>query len=608
MPHCFLTLSPFNKPKLLIELLTVGKQNLSVENIIDYVDADIFVYSDLSYEMYLDFGDSEKIQNVSVYINEINEQCTYHDGTIRFYDNAHKARKIFLDCFGFVVIGLIIYMSDGTEISVESQYIPVMVKKGIYNESVKLMINYIYKNQEILLLNGCYGSKDVAGLKENGIKGLETQIILAEEIAALYENSYGYFKTNSRFKLQKLPLIERFEKVQQIDSETIYYITQHPEQLRKVNASSGIYIANSNYYPQKTLFVQNVYSKDIYENRIITGFLKKMVDSVRHIMGQLETLIGKTPRRNEVQDEYINSSGFIFLETRKIISQDYEKLRSLDRKLTRLMGMYNEIFHIAPEHIEGIPKSSAIFRAVPQYNRIYMRIIQWYKFGIYDLSKEKYILSFVKISQIYESYLLTKLINYFKEHGFTFNTSRFCEYPIREKWMHQNTKCNNTFVFSDESQRITLYYQPVIYDNACSEVNGIELYRNNTISINNDDKKEHSGHYYVPDYVLKCEKDNCVKYVIMDAKFSSLRTVRHYYIPGLVYKYLFSLSPIKSNIYISGLCVIYGQCTSGSMVESIYDRQIPGESIKPFVEILPMIAGMNDDKHIEGIETVLKMI
>ncbi len=608
MSRYFLTLKPYGKQSSTIELFTPSNINKDNENVIGQINSDVFIYSDLSYEMELNFDDDIQVQNILVYINEMNEPCTYNDGVISFSDNIYKGRKIFLDCFGFVTINFDIQLIDGTEVNVESKYISVLVKKGNLNESVKLMIRYVYENQEYLLLNGHPRAKDISGLKENGIRGLETQIILAEEIADLYENSYGYFRANSRFKLEKKPIIERIEKLQQVDFATIHYIAQHPEQLRRASINNGICIANKYYYPQKTLIMQNVYSKNIYENRVIIGFLKNMVASIIDMIRQLEELGRNVPKVTEFQDEYINSSNFIFSETKKIILQNYEKLNSLYRRFAWLLGMYNEIFHITVESIESIPKCSAIFKAVPQYNRIYTKIIQWYKFGIYDLTKEKYMLSFIKISQIYESYLLAKFINYFKEQGFVLDNFKLCEYQIRKKWKYRNTKCNNTFEFSDESQRITLYYQPVIYDKDCSDVNGIELYRNNTISISNEKEEERNGYYYVPDYVLKCERDNCVKYIILDAKFSSLSTVQHYYIPSLVYKYLFSISSTSDNANISGLCVIYGQCTKKDVVQSIYNKQIVGRNIRPFVETLPMIEGINESKHIEYIDTIFKLM
>ena len=66
----------------------------------------------------------------------------------------------------------------------------------------------------------------------------------------------------------------------------------------------------------------------------------------------------------------------------------------------------------------------------------------------------------------------------------------------------KNTSVRNTFVLKNGQKRITLYYQPVIFDTDQRSVNGIGLYRNNSISVyaGNEDDCRQGGHYYVPDF------------------------------------------------------------------------------------------------------------
>ena len=61
------------------------------------------------------------------------------------------------------------------------------------------------------------------------------------------------------------------------------------------------------------------------------------------------------------------------------------------------------------------------------------------------------------------------------------------------------------YIFTNEDSRITLYYEPVIYDEDRTNVNGISLYRNNSISLNRETDDERQGHYYVPDYVAQSQ-------------------------------------------------------------------------------------------------------
>ena len=183
--------------------------------------------------------------------------------------------------------------------------------------------------------------------------------------------------------------------------------------------------------------------------------------------------------------------------------------------------------------------------------------------------------------------------------------SKKCVYPVSEKWKYKNTNIPNTFIFENNIQCITLYYQPVIYDSDRRKINGLGLYRNNTVSLNYDTDCERKGRYYVPDFVIKTEKDGASKYIICDAKFSALSTIKNYYLSNLTFKYLFSISTSDKNDVIAGLCIIYGQCTADEQMKTIYDKQLNGQNIFPFAETLPIIE-CNDIN--QQFKSIIKLI
>lgn len=185
-----------------------------------------------------------------------------------------------------------------------------------------------------------------------------------------------------------------------------------------------------------------------------------------------------------------------------------------------------------------------------------------------------------------------------------FRNAEKCEYPVRHSWKYMNTNCNNTFIFDDNDKIVKLYYQPVIYDSDRSHVNGVGLYRNNTISLNSDGEIGGNGHYYVPDYLVKVESLGKTKYVIIDAKFSSIKTVKRYYVSQLAYKYLFSLSTALEEEQISGLCIIYGKCDEENRPQTIYNKQLTNTTISPFAELLPMIEGVDNGGFFSNINDV----
>lgn len=560
--------------------------------------------------MRLNCEDLNRIADVRVYVNDVLESSVYNNGRIYFPSRGISNRRIFLDCYGFAELSITLILVDGQECTLNSEYLPILVRREELNNSVEAMARFVYNNQEWLLLNGELKPKKPSGLKENGYRSLATQILLAEEIAAIYESSYGYFKANSRFKLKKMSVIERLERIQYVTQGTLSYTATHPEYLRQVNSTQGIFIGNRVYQPQKTETVQNTRSYDIYENRVILAFLRNMIDSVQSLQGYCCNLLSKIPNDEDYSSEYIYSSFFMFSETRKMIEDGKTQLEKLSEKFTYLWGMYSDILRIPLDQHIVPPRPTAIFLSVPQYNRIFVRIHQWFSFGIYNFSKEHFMLSFIKISALYESYLLAKFLCYFRDRGYSLESSRRCVYPVSKRWKYKNTSVRNTFVLKNGQKRIALYYQPVIFDTDQRSVNGIWLYRNNSISVyaGNEDDCRQGGHYYVPDFLIKIEENGDSQYMIVDAKFSDYSSVRRYYVKDLVFKYLFSISPIEENELVCGLCIMYGKCKSKERLQTAYDKQILGTEIYPFIEIFPLIEGIDSAGQYEKMDRLLKKL
>lgn len=609
MANCSLTLYPYGKQPFRIALLENDVRQGLLEHIIECSNSNsINIFSDLSYELQLECEDLDQVVDVRVYVNDAFEESTYNNGRICFPGRGTSDRRVFLDCYGFVELTLTLVFISGQKRTVTSEYIPVLVRRGELNDSVKAMANFVYKNQEALLLNGEPKPKNLSGLKENGYRSLAAQILLAEEIAAIYEESFGYFKANSRFKLEKVPVVERLDQIQYVTQGTLSYVATHPEHLRQVNSTRGVRIGQRVYQPQKAETLHSVSSYDIYENRVVLGFLRKMIDEVSKLREHCSSLLSQIPEDEDYSSEYIYSTFFMFLETRKMLEDGKNRLGKLLEKFARLWGMYRVALPVPAERNVEKPRATAVFMSVPQYNRIFDRIHRWSSFGIYNFEKEKYMLSFVKISTLYESYLLAKLLCYFQDRGYSLEHAKRCAYPVAPKWKYRNTTCQNTFVLTNANQRVILYYQPVVFDVNRSSVNGIGLYRNNSIPVytGDEDDDRHGGHYYAPDFLLKVEEGGRVGYIILDAKFSDANTVRRHQVKNLAFKYLFSLSPVTADENLLGLVVLYGKCGIEDQMQSAYDKQIAGSEIVPFTEMLPLMEGVNAMEQYEKLDRLMK--
>lgn len=606
-----LTLIPYRKQAFTVPLRDRDNEQATAERILDQSQGMNCIFSDLSYEFELVGNRVEEVREVKVFVNDVYEPCEMSGSTISFPASWGQERRIFLDCYGFVDITLDIVLRDETEVSLQTDYMPVLVKKGELNDAVKEMVSYVYSHQEPLLLNGEPKPKDIAALQDKGVHSLNAQLIMLEDIANIYESSYGYFKANARFHIDKVPVVDRLEKLQYVTPTTVQYIVSHPEQLSQVSSNSGIRMGNRFYHPKKVLAQQNVQSFDTYENRVVLGFLRRIISEIDSIRAHCQELLSRIPSDEQYSEDYIYSSFFMFIETKKKLNDGVARLHLLYSRFTQLLSLYCAALPIPSTALTAKPDSTPIFRSVPQYRRLFVSIYQWFNYGIYGFDKESFILSFIKVSQLYESYLLAKLIDYFITRGYTPKKYMRCSYPVRQTWKYKNTECNNTFEFEDSKGSITLYYQPVIYDNDQRQINGVGLYRNNTITSDIDGESSGRGgqRYYTPDFVLKINNSSGEQYLIMDAKFSDVTRVKRNSVKELAFKYLFSISPIDSaSETVSGLSILYGKCSHTEQSYDVYDRKLPGTDIAPAFTLVPLMEGISTNDHFNRLDQLFNSL
>ncbi|MGI6255526.1 MAG: hypothetical protein ACOYJZ_07805 [Acutalibacter sp.] len=589
MTNASLKVLPQGKPEFTVKLLE-GDSGLLPEELSCLPQEGGAICADRSYAFRLQHPALEDIQEVRVYVNNVWEPGVYREGLLTFPEG-NAVRKLFLDCYGFVTITLLLTLSDGSRQLLTTEHLPVLVRQGQLNQAVKAMVGYVYHRQEELLFNGDPKPQDLGDLKDRGYKSLAAQLHLAREIAQLYESSFGYFKANSRFRIDKVPAVVDLERIPIVTPATLAYVATHPNQLQPAAGRAGVRVGNRVYQPQKALSTQNVPSRDIYENRVVLSFLRQMVDQVDLLRSRCRQLLDRLPGQESYGDEYLYSAYFLFAETRRSLESAVELLDQLYDKFTQLWGSYRQALPIPLDPLAAKPRPTAVFLSVPEYHRIFLMIHQWMNYGIYDLGRESFLLSFAKLSSLYESYLLLRLLDYLKNRGYTLDSVKRCVYPIPSDWLYRNTSWANTFSLSNGDSRLTLYYQPVIFDKDRSYVNGIGLYRNNFLPGGEGDGESfhRGGRYYTPDYLVKASRNGKDRYLVMDAKFSDLRTVRTHHVRNLAFKYLFSLSPTTPQGSVKGMAILYGKCQPSDTAQSAYDNQLPGTAIAPFAELLPLM-------------------
>jgi len=85
----------------------------------------------------------------------------------------------------------------------------------------------------------------------------------------------------------------------------------------------------------------------------------------------------------------------------------------------------------------------------------------------------------------------------------------------------------------------------------------------------------------------------------MDAKFSTADTVFKYRLPGLVFKYWFSIAPINAADAVAGICFMCGKAEDaekGDSIEDIYNTpNAPRTDITPSAKVITVTGADVDD-------------
>lgn len=504
------------------------------------------VYQNYEYSVNVQLSDkSVEVEDISFFVNR--KKLSIHT------DGSNNTR-IFSTLFGYAQIHIEITTADEKIISFTSDYLVVAVKNNDTSEqSLKLMIDEIYqKNQSWLYQTTVFQrSLNFHKIDESSFRTLDTEYKCLEDIRKAYEKNISDFSYDLKHKMKKTNTVDDFNKVKSITPKVLSYICTHPEQFTKSNYSSGIKIGRKYYYPQKSLVEKNIQDSNIYENQVILGFLKYLIEcismKINHIYDICDDL---SLNISNLRNGYKLSSIIINQLTQFRVNDYKIKLTALCDSFKTLYRQYACTLKCEPKYINQLPNPTRIFMTNHHYRNIYTVIYNWFKHGDYNLEQENLMMHFLTADQIYEYYCLLSLLELLQNKGYSFVTEQppiNFQYSSPCKKYYTATLINNTYVLKKDTTVITLYYQPVIYQGELkTDRNNISLYR--------VDKS-----YYTPDFVLKICDSSKKKYVILDSKWSKRSTIRNYELKDVMFKYGLKIRSYDDINSLNSVWILQGQ-------------------------------------------------
>lgn len=512
------------------------------------------VFEDGSYEIYFlcDQYNMTEVESVIVCVNgrqvgniELNSDLTAIKGYTK-YKTENYAKQPFLLHYDLVVVSFILTFVDGSSKEYFTDFLLCVSKNKADVSNIQNMLKELIAFDDSQVSEWIFSSAkhdESTSLYEGkwskrSYKSLSSYIQLLEQVIGCYKNNYAYFKMQGKHTLKQSSVLVSYEKVKKISRDSFNWIAQNTDQLVDIPYTSGIQYQRKSYLPYKIKTDKSQKSWDVYENRIIIGFLHTALLNAKQIFSEFdkdildeELIISKI--HGNFPKEYCAP-----IITIKSLQISYGRilLGNLNHSIDTLQNLYKQykmLFDIQTKTLITLPRKTRTFCEIKPYAQVFEIIVRWFQYGEYSLEKERLILQVKTLDKLFEYYCLLCILKLLCNNGYqkadVKNPVFKYEYTSADGHYQNEKDVANTYMLSNGSVNVTLYYQPVI--SAVQFENNLTLYRTTDPPADKPD-------YYTPDFVLKFfASENDEEYVIFDSKFSSRANIKSYSLSEVIRKY-----------------------------------------------------------------------
>ena len=462
-------------------------------------------------------------ENIEIFVGDYS--IPLHYDPIKDYYETDKD-LIFGGCFDLACIS--IYTDDGygTETAFFTDYLRIATTKQTAKK-VEEMLEEIEENLPNFL-DVCFSkNKKKSGLIKNDIRSIWNTLKIVDEIINIYEENYGYFNNHKKAIVEPIAAIVDARSMKTVNQESLRWIACNPDNLVLTDKDTNIVVKRQNYMPLKIKTYIPQYSYDVYENRVVLGFLESVINYLdNQICGfnkemiELESIpdiiVAQLPNTHELTGRciYIYYKGII------------ERFSNKRDVLQTIFYKYERILECTPLDVYRSPKLTNTFKQVYHYRLCYECMIKWFENGDYTFNHLNYLFKLKTLSRIFEYFCLIKIQNAINQCGYILQESDRIVYDEE----NDIEEINNLYIYNGNGYEIRLLYEPFIWVDKIND--GINLY-----STGFNFSKGKWNDKWTPDFVIKISRNNRDYYYILDAKYSNAINIKKRYISELVLKY-----------------------------------------------------------------------
>lgn len=439
------------------------------------------------------------------------------------------------------------------------------LKRGFVADYVSKMADYVVDRLNVWAKAPAPGEYLTAPAEESTFATeLQNRLDSIERTLKTFEQLLPYFRTNAKFELVSQETVDGVGRLTGFSHSTLRHVIEHPEDLVTSSHGTGIRIHNRYYMPRHTLVETKRKTFDLPENRLMLGFLERVTEVLEAEVEAVGARRSQLPELLKVEDEYVSSAEAIMGVVLKRLKNHQSQLEALLSHAKRISGQYRQVLPVTPAPYGEVPAPSKVFLTIPAYRLVYQCMCDWQKMGPLHLMDEGLLLTTFERSRLYELFCLFKLIDDLRAAGFEITDHKRFVYSARPPHWPQSP-VPNTFVLEKRSDgktvsRVTVFYEAFICPPMRPQENGVDLIRTSPFAWEDGVARmtDPQVSFVTPDYVVRLETEDRVRWFIADAKYTEGWNAVSSQTRELLFKYLYSVCPVKEAETIEGLWILYG--------------------------------------------------
>lgn len=419
-----------------------------------------------------------------------------------------QASNLFRESFGYSSVRVFV----DQELSCEHVF-SVTTNEERFN-NIKDMMSYLLENNK-RILDICF-ARTKYDSKNDGIyeASFDSVIGLAEKVVNAISGKQSVLRKELRHRL---------ELVKEDVNEKNYYNINPQDIIENLDLLYQGYSPNSlslfgKVYSLDAIRRENhIDSYDLTENHILLGGLVSIKETMLDILKSVEN--GFSHLTHDM--EYTTLKPY----SNKVNNYSIEELHvhlttdGMDRRINAVLASLEELIYLFKKKL-GIsfngyiaPKLTPYAKKSSFYLSVYTLLDDWYSLGSPDIGINHDLTKIRSTSKIYEFYTLYKLIDELYFDGW--QVVKSVEHSFFKRFIPSQVE------FKKGASSLILYYE--------KKVNGFtEFTQHNDLVALTKNNPKHKYNYYNPDFLLVKQKDDTVSYYILDAKYSSSRTLNEY--------------------------------------------------------------------------------